>query len=191
VYEKPASGDWDGFYERGRESRPLDDVKVRTVRELLDRMPGRIAVDLGCGTGAWTRQLAELGWDVAGYDYSKAAVECARSAGGRAGFAQWDIDCDEAPLGLVPGTVDLVTCRDTLAFLDMPRLAVDARRWLRPGTGRLYVMTPADDPGPEDPYVRGMTADALDRLGAYWDPDQRRHRIDDRHVGILLRAPSS
>ena len=48
-------------------------------RETADRPAGRRrAVDLGCGTGHWSRELARRGWDVTGVDLVPRAIETAR-----------------------------------------------------------------------------------------------------------------
>jgi SAM-dependent methyltransferase len=44
------------------------------------RPPGR-ALDLGCGRGQFTPELARRGWDAVGLDFVPAAVEAARSRG--------------------------------------------------------------------------------------------------------------
>jgi trans-aconitate methyltransferase len=50
------------------------------VVELTDAKPGERALDVGCGTGRLTAQLAELGADVLGIDVSPAMVDAARRA---------------------------------------------------------------------------------------------------------------
>lgn len=53
------------------------------AREEADRpRPLGRALDLGCGTGAHTRQLNERGWDVMGIDSSRIAVDIAIDRGG-------------------------------------------------------------------------------------------------------------
>lgn len=127
-----------------------------------------------------------------GYDYSPTALRRARARGGDITYTLWDINVDQAPRALVPGSVDLVACRDALAYLNVARLAVELRRLLKPGTGRLYAMTPVDScAGTDGPFARSMSPADLDRLCAHWHDDQRRFRIDDRHVGVLLRAPAA
>ncbi|TDE91750.1 class I SAM-dependent methyltransferase [Occultella glacieicola] len=63
---------------------------TRTLASLLDRVEsdrgrrggsiGR-AVDLGCGRGLFTPELARRGWDATGIDYVPEAIEAARRAG--------------------------------------------------------------------------------------------------------------
>ena len=49
------------------------------VRQAVPDRPGR-AIDLGCGTGRFCRELSDLGWDVAGVDLSPEALRVARAA---------------------------------------------------------------------------------------------------------------
>ena len=51
------------------------------VMELLAPQPGERILDLGCGDGALTRKLCELGCAVTGVDSSAAQVEAARKLG--------------------------------------------------------------------------------------------------------------
>ena len=61
--------------------------------------PGR-AIDLGCGTGANVRYLAEHGFDVIGVDYSRVALGIARKRAADAGtaasarFVEGDVTAD-------------------------------------------------------------------------------------------------
>ncbi|WHM36604.1 class I SAM-dependent methyltransferase [Streptomyces sp. BPTC-684] len=132
-------------------------------------LAGRTAIDLGCGTGQWTRQLVTWGMYATGYDFSTEALEQARKAAAghpRLAFARWDITADQIPTDIQPGQVDLVTCRLSLAYLDWSRLLTDVARWLRP-EGTFYALTPLDSVGGEagrDPYRRGLTGQQIDDL---------------------------
>src|SRR5258708_738683 len=71
----------DGAYKR------LIDLFTRRVR------PGRgeRCIDLGCGTGAFTKHLAHLGLDCTGMDISPASIERAKLAASGARFVTGDI----------------------------------------------------------------------------------------------------
>jgi SAM-dependent methyltransferase len=58
-----------------------------SIAALLDReetersRPFGRALDLGCGRGQYTPELARRGWEVVGIDYVSAAIEAAKSRG--------------------------------------------------------------------------------------------------------------
>lgn len=111
--------------------------------ELLERhpAPGRRALDLACGTGTLALLLADQGWEVVGLDASLAMLEQARAKAialdtpGRVSFLVGDM---RMPVGLRPGSFDLVTCTyDSLNYLlteaDLAACLAGAARALRPG----------------------------------------------------------
>lgn len=82
-------------------------VAAATISTLLDREqadrptpPGR-ALDLGCGRGQKSHELARRGWDVVGIDTAAPAIEAAgRSASSAARFLVGDVtDLDPSDLG--------------------------------------------------------------------------------------------
>jgi SAM-dependent methyltransferase len=86
---------WEGAAEKGQDQLDalLDKVEI-------DRTPpfGR-ALDIGCGTGKHTHDLAARGWDATGVDFVPLAIEKARARGGDAAFVSGDVT-DLASLGL-------------------------------------------------------------------------------------------
>lgn len=82
---------WFGVFNRGRvfwDKRYLagSDSGIPTaksaIKRFCSRLPeGALVVDLGCGDGRWTRQLAATGLDVTGIDYSHEALRIARAGG--------------------------------------------------------------------------------------------------------------
>src|SRR5579871_255559 len=63
-----------------RNARFVSDLGSPVV-ELLAPQPGERILDLGCGDGALTKRLADLGCDVVAIDSSAAQVEAARKLG--------------------------------------------------------------------------------------------------------------
>jgi SAM-dependent methyltransferase len=101
--------------------------------------PGR-AIDLGCGAGANVLFLAQHGFDAIGVDFSRVAVEQARSAArrldlvDRANFAYGDVTADHIPGA--EGPFDLVVAYNTLQDLRKearPAMTTTIRRLTRPG----------------------------------------------------------
>src|SRR5262249_43233352 len=75
-------------------------VAAASMTALLDReQTGRSrplgrALDLGCGRGQYTPELARRGWEAVGIDYVPAAIEAAaaKAGGGRAQLRRWRRD---------------------------------------------------------------------------------------------------
>ncbi|HEV2188383.1 MAG TPA: class I SAM-dependent methyltransferase [Stellaceae bacterium] len=103
-------------------------------RERLD------ALDIGCGTGFLSLELASRGHRVTGIDFASAMLALAE---GKAAKAAADIRFEEADaeaLPFAPLSFDLVITRHVLWTLPHPEAAIDEwTRVLRPG-GRLAVI---------------------------------------------------
>jgi len=134
---------WDpGQYERFRaeRSRPFHDLAA-----LVDARPGMRALDLGCGTGALTRQLHDqLGARTTlGVDTSEAMLaRCAEHAGGGLSFVQGDL-AEPAGWGS-GGDFDLVFSNAALHWVeDHPSLLGGLVRLLAPA-GQLAIQVPAN-----------------------------------------------
>lgn len=86
------------------------------------RLPPGRAIDLGCGTGANVRYLADHGFEAVGVDYSRVALEIARKRAAAedtpasARFIEGDLTADRLPD--VKGPYDLVLDFGTLDDLD-------------------------------------------------------------------------
>jgi len=109
--------------------------------ELLGRGGGR-ALDVGCGDGKFTRDLAGLFREVSGVDVRASRIEDATAAARKAGVAiDFRVAGGEA-LPYADGSFDMVAFSNSLHHMtDIDRALGEAARVLAPG-GALYVMEP-------------------------------------------------
>ena len=192
------AADWDSWYTAGWPALVTDKEAEPFLRTVQPR-PGMTAADLGCGIGQWTRQLAAWGTLVTGYDFSSEALRQAAAAGLQDGlsYTRWDIAAEAIPAALLPSTLDLVTCRHALPFLDYARALTDVGRWPKPsGTFYALVRVAVDqDTGgdttqndsAQDPFHRGFTAAQIDELGIGW-AHRTTYRLSAHTFGIVLRG---
>lgn len=164
--------DWDALYESGRPPRMVSAAECDAFRRHLSPEPGMTAIDIGCGSGAFTRQLSRWGLHTTGYDFSPAALAEAKACGddGARGYLRYelhDFDANAIPRELEPGSVDLVVFRYSLPFLDRHRLMTDVRRWLHKD-GAVYVLAPVRDTQPKEPWNRGLTVPEVAELSTGW-----------------------
>ncbi len=80
---------YDAWYttERGRW---IGEIELRLILELLEPEAGARILDVGCGTGYFTRRLAAEGYEVTGLDPDPAMLACARTHGGRENYVLGD-----------------------------------------------------------------------------------------------------
>lgn len=119
---------------------PWDAVGVREDlrrRVVAPAVPGVMALDVGCGTGANAVYLATLGYHVVGVDFSAVALARARERAGAAGVDD--------------------RCRFLEADLTAPGLLADH-------TGRFEVLVDASTVDDLDAAGRRVVADHLGRL---------------------------
>lgn len=129
---------YDAIYLPAEES-----FRVRSARDLarIDaRVPGRgRLLDVGCGVGYLLRAAQAKGWEVAGLDLDKAAVDIARQAGLDVHWAT----AEEMPFP--EATFDVVTLLNVVEHLPWPHSTLKAvYRVLRPG-GMFVMETPTED----------------------------------------------
>ncbi|HUE86560.1 MAG TPA: class I SAM-dependent methyltransferase [Vicinamibacterales bacterium] len=103
---------------------------------------GERCVDLGCGTGAFTKRLRQFGLDLTGLDISSRSIARARSAASGERYLVGDL----RSLPFASGTCDIAVFSGVVHHLPEAqlRLAVfrEARRILRPG-GRMFSFDPS------------------------------------------------
>jgi ubiquinone/menaquinone biosynthesis C-methylase UbiE len=122
------------------------------------RGPKLTVLDLGCGTGAVTLQLARRGVTVQAVDHSPEMIEVARHKAERAGLAE-RITFHVADIGDLPfesASFDGVTCQRVLHhILDPARVLAEVDRVLEPG-GFFYLSDTTPDATPSGRILRSL-----------------------------------
>ena len=116
------------------------------------------ALDLGCGTGFLSFELATRGHRVTGVDFAPAMLaEARRKATAYGGQVRFE-EADAEQLPFPPSSFDLAISRHVLWTLPHPEAAIDAWiRVLRPG-GRLVVVDSHVDSGTGPPPAENARA---------------------------------
>jgi SAM-dependent methyltransferase len=169
------------------------------------RRPGEVrarAIDLGCGSGSVSLELAEAGFEVTGVDFSTVALRKARAAAARRGlgedrvrFVQGDLTAERIPG--VDGTFDLLVDYGTFDDVsDAGRVAMAAlvARLARPGA-RLFLFaffgSPEDLPrfsfsGPSRAVPGLIPGEVERRFGAAFEVEAIDPPTSTRHIGTWL-----
>jgi ubiquinone/menaquinone biosynthesis C-methylase UbiE len=129
-----------GIYDRRRPSYPEE--AVRAVAALATRAaPSGMALDVGCGTGIFTRLLAVAlpqSFTVLGVEPSADMRETATARSDPGGHTRFTAGHAEA-LPVAPGSVVLVTAATAAHWFDRPRFYAEAARALAP-SGALAIV---------------------------------------------------
>jgi SAM-dependent methyltransferase len=202
---------YDVMYRFGAPWEGADRVELRSlVRDgrcspTLLRCPGEArarAIDLGCGSGAVSIELAQAGFEVTGVDFSEVALRKAREAATRSGlgpdrvrFVHGDLTADTIPG--VAGPFDLLVDYGTMDDLTEPGRAAMAgleTRLARPGS-RLFMFAfsgaPSELPrfsfsGPSRAFPGLLPGEPERRYAAAWDITAIDPPTPTRHMGTWL-----
>lgn len=124
----------------------LSDAAYGRLVELFKRrvlpVSGERCIDLGCGTGAFTRRLGRFGLHLQGMDISPKSVELASKAAPSVSFLCGDITATELP----SGSCDIVVYSGVIHHFGTvgarAELLAEGHRLLAPG-GRLFAYDPS------------------------------------------------
>jgi SAM-dependent methyltransferase len=115
---------------------------VVEVTAALNLAPGQLLVDLGCGRGGYSLEIArQTGARLLGLDFSPVAVASARGRAasadiaGRAAFCVGDMTAN----GVGTGVADAVLCIETIMFIGAHLDALRECRRILAGGGRLVL----------------------------------------------------
>ena len=122
-----AQGYEDWYMNRGRRA---DRLEKTLLKWLIEHFQESISIlDVGCGTGHFTRWFESIGLRAAGFDISSAMLAEARQRGLRAA-----VQGDALHLPFEDGAVDLVAMITTIEFVEDPSIVLrEATRVARKG----------------------------------------------------------
>lgn len=125
--------EYDAWYQT-----PLGSLSDRLEKELvfslIDVRQGEKALDVGCGTGNYTIELARQGAEVFGIDSSEEMLTWARRKARRNGIEISFQVADAQRLPFPEHSFDLIVSNGLLCFLKEPeRALVEMNRVLKPG----------------------------------------------------------
>lgn len=173
-----ASGRTNWFDEGGRHyARFRPTYPPALAAHLATLAPGhRLALDVGCGSGQLTVQLADPFAEVVGVDPSREQIENA------APHARVRYLCAPAEaIPLADGSADLVTAAQAAHWFDRPAFYAEARRLGAPGAILAlisYGVLRLDDAALNARFARFYH----DEIGAFWPPE--RWLVDSGYADI-------
>jgi ubiquinone/menaquinone biosynthesis C-methylase UbiE len=134
------------------------------------------ALDVGCGTGFLSLELARRGHRVTGVDFAPSMLSLAERKAAERGLAVNFEPADAEQLPYAPASFDLVISRHVLWTLPHPEAAIDEwLRILRPG-GRLVI-------------VDGAVLDGSDRLAGAQPGCQENARTSPEYAAVGDHLP--
>jgi SAM-dependent methyltransferase len=131
---------YEELWRRLPEELSAPDFELRRGFLLEHLREGERVLDLGCGSGAFTQEVASAGADVVGVEVADAALERARAQDAELEFRLAPID---GPLPFEDCSFEMVWASEVIEHVaDTARWLSEVRRVLAPG-GRLLITTPS------------------------------------------------
>ena len=138
IFDVQMAETYDDWYKTPK-GMLVDRIEKEVIYEFLKPQPGMKILDIGCGTGNLSLELAKLGAEVTGVDISEAMLVKARE---KAKKENLDIEFYCADVHNLPfddETFDAVVSLSALEFVpDLSEALKEAYRVLKPG-GRLVI----------------------------------------------------
>jgi len=159
----------------------LMEIEQRAVLELLPDVRGLTALDAGCGSGRYLRELSARGATAIGVDVSSAMIDRAREITPRIARA----DLRALPFDAM--TIDLVICALALGDVDDLELALsEIARVLRPAGRVIYSVVHPD--GEAAGWSRTFESNGRQwAVDGYWH-SLARHRSACAAAGLSIDA---
>ncbi len=109
--------DWDKEFEQGRDYSPLSTQQIDRLLQYASPTKGSY-LDIACGTGQLTREMFHRGYkNIIGIDTSAAALTIARTATTQP-ISYLESNLEEDFTHQLDTTFDLITCKDSIAFIE-------------------------------------------------------------------------
>ncbi|CAA7601093.1 Methyltransferase domain protein [Acididesulfobacillus acetoxydans] len=136
VYDQKRTESYDKFYDTA-EGRIVGRIEKETIYSCLEPGTGLKVLDIGCGTGRYSIDLARMVLEVTGVDVSTAMLEKAQLKATEAGASIQFVEADAQCLPFGDETFDLVLSVDSMEWVSgFPASLQEAFRVLEVGAGR-------------------------------------------------------
>ena len=123
------AGNYDSYYNT-EFGKKVDEIEKKIVSGLIKNIPRTKMIELGCGTGHWTKFFSDTGFDVTGIDNSHHMLAHAVNKKINAEF----ISGDAENLTFLNESIDVVASITMLEFVDNKDVVFkEINRILKPG----------------------------------------------------------
>ena len=132
------------WWDPGSEFRPLHDINPLRLNYIDERvcLPGKRAIDIGCGGGLLSEGMARRGASVTGIDLGEAPLSVARLHAEQEGVeVEYRAISAEEIAAERAGQYDVVTCLEMLEHVPDPGAVVAACAQLAKPGGQLFFST--------------------------------------------------
>ena len=138
IFDDQMASEYDSWYKTPK-GRLVDKIEKEVMYEFLKPQPGMEILDIGCGTGNLSLELARLGARVTGVDISEPMLAIARQKALREKLDVKFYKADVHDLPFDDETFDAVVSLSALEFVsDLGEALKEAYRVLKHG-GRLVI----------------------------------------------------